>query len=512
MSNQPITFQKLGLPKSIISSIVDAGYSTPTPVQAQAIPIAMAGHDLIASAQTGTGKTAAFVLPMLSKLISDPRQIHKYRPVRVLVLTPTRELAKQVEEAVRTYGKHSKFRSISIFGGTNIGNQLRQLKRGADIVVATPGRLLDHINRGSLDLGGLDILVLDEADRMLDMGFLPDLRRIISELPRDRQTLLFSATMPKEVQKLANTIMFKPQLIEVGERRNPAETVSQLITLVDQNDKIEVLQHLLATEKTESVLVFTRTKYRADRISRKIEKLGYSTTVMHSNRSQNQRERALQGFKSGKYKILVATDVAARGLDVDCISHVVNFDTPDQPEDYIHRIGRTGRAETEGNAITLVSGDEQAYLARIEKHIGKKLDRVEFDHIQTQRENRSYTSGGSSKSGGRGQGGRGQGGGGRRKSSSRPKSYSNGAKKFEKKFSKNGSSSSSNGQRKTEGSSGSERSSGNGERRNGNGGGGNMDSMVKAASSNSRSGNRNFRKNKKRSFSSKGRRPGKPSE
>jgi ATP-dependent RNA helicase RhlE len=370
-----LTFKALGLSEDIIKSILDAGYTTPTPVQAQAIPVAATGQDLIGCAQTGTGKTAAFVLPMLSRLMDGPRG--KGRPVRALVVTPTRELAVQVEDAVRIYGKYTPLRSLAIYGGVGMKPQLNGLRRGVDIVVATPGRLLDHVRRGSLDLSQLQILVLDEADRMLDMGFLPDIRKIVDEAPKKRQTLLFSATMPGPVQKFARTIMYKPEMIEIGERRNPAETVTQHVCMVPHTQKMDLLLHLLETEPMDNVLVFSRTKHRADRIQRKLGKKGFSATVMHSNRSQNQRQRALDGFKSGQFQIMVATDIAARGIDVDSISHVINFDTPNQAEDYIHRIGRTGRAETTGDAITFVASEEKGYLKRIERHTGKSLARLE---------------------------------------------------------------------------------------------------------------------------------------
>jgi len=387
------TFNKLGLHSDIVRSIVDAGYSSPTPIQEASIPVINSGADLIGVAQTGTGKTAAFVLPVLSYLAGHQRKSNKFRPVRALVVTPTRELAMQVEEAVRVYGKYARLRSLAIFGGIPIRKQINSLKRGTDVIVATPGRLKDHLERGTIRLDRVEILMLDEADRMLDMGFQPDLQFIVSHVKKSRQTLLFSATMPASVQKLANKIMHQPELIEIGERRNPAATVKQEVSMVAHDQKADLLRHFLNEEKTESVLVFTRTKYRADRISRKLKGWGYESTVMHSNRSQNQRQRALQGFKSGKFKILVATDVAARGLDVDSISHVVNFDTPDQPEDYIHRIGRTGRADTSGNALTFVSRDERRYLKRIEKHTGKKIEVKLYDDFELIPEKQSYNDG-----------------------------------------------------------------------------------------------------------------------
>jgi len=402
------TFKALGLPEKLIHSILDAGYTTPTPVQAQTIPIALDGVDLIGCAQTGTGKTAAFVLPMLSRMMASPR---KGRPVRALVVAPTRELALQVEEAVRAYGKHTRFRSLAIFGGVGIHPQLNSLRRGVDIVVATPGRLLDHLNRGSLDLSNVEFLVLDEADRMLDMGFLPDIRKVVAAVPRRRQTLLFSATMPPQIHALAKTIMNRPEMIEIGHRRNPAETVNQHVCMVSQTQKMDLLVHLLQSETMDNVLIFSRTKYRADRIKRKLGQRGFSATVLHSNRSQNQRQRALSGFKSGQFQIMVATDIAARGIDVDSISHVINFDTPNQAEDYIHRIGRTGRALTTGDAITFVSADEVGQLKQIERHTGKRLAPRQLDGfelaVDTGAPKREHSRGSRSYGGsGRGNGGR----------------------------------------------------------------------------------------------------------
>lgn len=399
------TFKDLGLSEEIIKSIVDAGYTTPTPVQAKAVPIACEGLDLIASAQTGTGKTAAFVLPMLSRL-SRAGAPGKNRRVRALVVTPTRELAMQVEQAVRTYGKHSRFRSLSIYGGTSMQPQFNGLRRGVDIVVATPGRLLDHLNRGSLDLSSVEILVLDEADRMLDMGFLPDIRKVVAATPDNRQTLLFSATMPKPLQTLAHTIMTRPELIEIGERRNPAKTVYQQVCLVPQAQKMDLLLHVLESEKMDNVIIFSRTKHRADRISKKLAQSGFSATVMHSNRTQGQRQRALAGFKNGQFQFMVATDIAARGIDVDSISHVINYDTPGQAEDYIHRIGRTGRADTTGEAITFVAAEEVNNLRQIERHISQKLDRKVYENFALEAVAESRGDGRGERSGGRASGSR----------------------------------------------------------------------------------------------------------
>jgi len=377
-----ITFKSLGLSEKTLQGVTAAGYITPTPIQTRALPVAGAGRDMIGCAQTGTGKTAAFVLPLLDRLATSLHH-RKKRTVRALVVTPTRELASQVDEAIRTYGTFTQMRSLAIFGGVNIRPQLDGLRRGVDVVVATPGRLLDHLGRRSIDLSGIEVLVLDEADRMLDMGFIHDVRKIVSATPEKRQTLLFSATMPKPVQTLANRILSDPVFVEVGERRNPAETVVQQVCSVAQHQKMDLLFHVLDTEPVSNVLVFSRTKHRADRISRRLSKRGFAATVIHSNRSQAQRQRALNGFRNGKFKILVATDIAARGIDVDGISHVINFNTPDQAEDYIHRIGRTGRAEATGYAITFVSKEEERYLQKIERHIDQRLSRrvfTDFEH------------------------------------------------------------------------------------------------------------------------------------
>lgn len=372
-----LTFKSLGLSEKLVQGVLAAGYTTPTPIQAAAIPVALSGGDLIGCAQTGTGKTAAFVLPMLDYLASDG-PARGQRMVRALVVTPTRELALQVEESVRTYGKFTGLRSLSIFGGVAMGPQFNGLRRGIDIVVATPGRLMDHMDRGSIDLSHVDVLVLDEADRMFDMGFIKDIRKIVAALPEQRQTLLFSATMPDAIRDLTKSILYQPEFIEVGERRNPAKNVAQHVCSVEHDRKLDLLIHILRTEPVESVLIFSRTKHRADKIAKKLCQQGFSATAIHSNRTQNQRQRALAGFKSGEFNVLVATDIAARGIDVDHISHVINFDTPNQAEDYIHRIGRTGRAEATGDAITFVARDEESYLRDIERHTGKRLERTVY--------------------------------------------------------------------------------------------------------------------------------------
>ena len=373
-------FNSLGLADSIVRSVAAAGYERPTEIQARAIPLVCEHHDLIGCAQTGTGKTAAFVLPMLDRLIKRRR---KKGPVflRGLIVVPTRELALQVTEAVKTYGAKTRLFTTAIYGGVDINRQTSRLRRGVDIVVATPGRLLDHINRGNIDLSTVEMLILDEADRMLDMGFIKDIRRIVAETPGSRQTLLFSATMPDKVEELAQEILNEPQFIEIGHRRNPAKSVEQHVCPVKQADKMKLLVNVLKKEPMERVIVFSRTKHRADRISRQLRDRGFATTAMHSNKTQNQRQKALQGLENGKFKILVATNIASRGIDLDSVSHVINYDTPQQAENYIHRIGRTGRGDATGNAITFVSEEEYQYLRDIERHIGQRIDLLEYKDI-----------------------------------------------------------------------------------------------------------------------------------
>lgn len=371
------SFDSFGLAPSILRGVRDAGYTSPTPVQAATLPHALDGIDVVGVAQTGTGKTAAFVLPILDYLVKDPVQAKK-RVVRALIVTPTRELALQIDESVRSYGTHTGLRSTTIYGGVGKGKQKSALQRGVDIVVATPGRLLDLHGEGFIDLSWVDVLVLDEADRMLDMGFVRDVRKIVAAVPDQRQTLLFSATMPTEIQELARTVLYKPELIEVGQRRDPAATVAQQAVRVAEKDKQHLLQHLLENEPIDKAIVFTRTKYRADRVKKKLDQAGFSAIAIHSNRTQGQRQRALKGFEEGQYRVLVATDIAARGIDIDGVSHVVNFDAPNVPEDYIHRIGRTGRAESTGDAITFISAAETDHLRSIEKHTGLEMARETY--------------------------------------------------------------------------------------------------------------------------------------
>ncbi len=367
-----MSFSKFGLSDQLVQGILATGYTAPTIIQSRAIPAALAGKDVIGCAQTGTGKTAAFVLPILNRL--SAHHLAKHRPIRSLILTPTRELAQQIEESISAYGRFMTLQSVAVFGGVNIQNQIKRLRNGVDIVVATPGRLIDHMDRKTIDLSSVEVLVLDEADRMFDMGFIQDVRKIIAKIPSERQTMLFSATMSKEVRALTSSIQKHPEYIEVGEQRKPVETVTQHFYSIHQELKIDLLIHILETTQMESVLVFSRTKHGADKISHRLERKGVKSIAIHSNRTQAQRQRALAGFKHGDYQVLVATDIAARGIDVEGITHVVNFDTPTFAEDYIHRIGRTGRATSKGDALTFVSRSEQEYLRKIEYYVGKRFE------------------------------------------------------------------------------------------------------------------------------------------
>jgi ATP-dependent RNA helicase RhlE len=376
-------FTQLGLSPELLRAIGEQGYTTPTPIQAQAIPFVLAGRDLEALAQTGTGKTAAFVLPLLQRLTTathsaadpnTPLQRVTHTAPRVLVLVPTRELAAQVEESVRTYGKHTGIRSLAVYGGVGINPQIQTLRRGIDILVATPGRLLDHLEQRTVDLSKVQTLVLDEADRMFDMGFINDIRKIIQRLPKERQNLLFSATFAPEVRELAHGILKNPALVEVARRNAPAELVAQSVIRVDQSQKKDVLLHLFETHGWHQVLVFCRTKHGADALSKKLDQSGIRSAALHGNKSQNARTRALADFKSGKLAALVATDIAARGIDIDSLPRVVNFELPHVPEDYIHRIGRTGRAGSSGEALSLVSIDERIQLRDIERLLKRELE------------------------------------------------------------------------------------------------------------------------------------------
>ncbi len=380
-------FTELGLSPELLRAIGEQGYTTPTPIQAQAIPHVLAGRDLEALAQTGTGKTAAFVLPLLQRLTnptnptanpaadpSTPLQRVTHTAPRVLVLVPTRELAAQVQESVRLYGKHTGIRSLAVYGGVGVNPQIQTLRRGVDILVATPGRLLDHVSQRTVDLSKVQTLVLDEADRMFDMGFINDIRKIIQRLPKQRQNLLFSATFAPEVRELAHAILNNPALVEVARRNAPAELVTQSVIRVDQAQKKDVLLHLFQAHGWHQVLVFCRTKHGADALSKKLDQSGIRSAALHGNKSQNARTRALADFKSGKIAALVATDIAARGIDIDSLPRVVNFELPHVPEDYIHRIGRTGRAGSSGEALSLVSIDERIQLRDIERLLKRELD------------------------------------------------------------------------------------------------------------------------------------------
>ena len=365
-------FSKLGLSPEVVEGVRAAGYAEPTAIQLRSIPLILEGRDLIGSAQTGTGKTAAFALPLITRLGRRGR-------LRALVLEPTRELAAQVETAIRDYARFTDLRTVVLYGGTGYGRQDQALRQGADIVVATPGRLLDQLQRRMLKLDQIQILVLDEADRMLDMGFLPDVRKIVERCPKTRQTMLFSATVPPEIEQLCRWALRKPETVEIGQRRSPAETVTHALYPVDTSQKQELLEELLRRTEYDQVLVFCRTKSGADRVARRLQQQGHAVAVLHSSRTQREREEALNGFRNGRYEVMVATDIAARGIDVEQISHVINFDVPHHPEDYVHRIGRTGRAQTVGDAFTIMTAEELQEVAAIEHFIGQKIPRVKLD-------------------------------------------------------------------------------------------------------------------------------------
>jgi len=373
-------FDSLGLSDALLRAVKDQGYATPTPIQLKAIPAVLAGGDLLAGAQTGTGKTAGFVLPMLQRLSSQPAPFvaggrGSRKPVRALIIAPTRELAAQVEASVRLYGKHLKFVSMAMFGGVGFGPQIGQLRRGVDVLVATPGRLLDHHRQGNVDLSRVEILVLDEADRMLDMGFLPDIRQILALLPDSRQNLLFSATFSDAIKALANRLLDRPDVIEVTPRNSTVDTVRQKIHPVDRDRKREMLSWLIGTHRWQQVLVFTRTKHGADKLAEQLSRDGIKSVALHGNKTQGARTRALEDFKNGDVTALVATDIAARGIDIEALPHVVNYDVPNIPEDYVHRIGRTGRAGASGVAVSLVCVDEHAFVRDIERLIKQSIPR-----------------------------------------------------------------------------------------------------------------------------------------
>jgi ATP-dependent RNA helicase RhlE len=370
------SFESLGLRAELLRAVADQGYTTPTPIQAQAIPVVLAGKDLLGAAQTGTGKTAGFALPLLQRLAGKANGSHSpaRHPVRALIVTPTRELAAQVEEDVRTYGRHLQLKSTLVYGGVGMQPQVDALRRGVDILVATPGRLLDHVQQKTVNLGQVEILVLDEADRMLDMGFIHDIRRILALLPATRQNLLFSATFPDEIRKLAGSFMKHPVTVEVARRNTPAELVAQLQHPVGHDRKRELLTHLVKTNDWRQVLVFCRTKHGANRLAQQLERAGIESDAIHGNKAQNHRTRTLKRFKDNELRVLVATDIAARGLDIEALPHVVNYDLPHVAEDYVHRIGRTGRAGAEGEAVSLVSHEERPLMAAIEKLMNRKVE------------------------------------------------------------------------------------------------------------------------------------------
>ena len=368
-----MSFESLGLRAELLRAVTDKGYSAPTPIQKQAIPPILEGRDIMGGAQTGTGKTAGFTLPLLQRLMSTGNAGKGRRPVRALVLTPTRELAAQVAESVLTYGKHLPLRSTVVYGGVSINPQKQKLIKGVDILVATPGRLLDHVGQRSVDLSKVDILVLDEADRMLDMGFIHDIRKVLALLPKHKQTLLFSATFSNEIKKLSNALLKSPVLIEVAQRNTTAERITQVVHPVDKSRKRELLSYLIGSNNWKQVLVFTRTKHGANRLSQQLIKDGIYAAAIHGNKSQGARTRALAEFKTGQVRVLVATDIAARGLDINQLPHVVNYELPNVAEDYVHRIGRTGRAGNEGEAMSLVCVDEANLLKDIERLIKRDI-------------------------------------------------------------------------------------------------------------------------------------------
>ena len=367
-----MSFQALGLSAAVLRALDEQAYTEPTPIQRAAIPIVLNGRDLMAGAQTGTGKTAGFAVPILERLSAQPAK--GPRSVRALVLVPTRELAAQVEQNFREYGKYLPLRTCAVFGGVGINPQIQKLARGVDILVATPGRLLDHVAQRTVDLSRIQVLVLDEADRMLDMGFVHDVRRLFRSLPRERQTLLFSATFSPAIKHLAREFLADPEIIQMARSNATAEQVSQRIHPVDKPNKRAALSWLIGSNNWRQVLVFTRTKHGADRLARQLEKDGLKSTAIHGSKSQGARTRALADFKSERVRVLVATDIAARGLDIDQLPHVVNYELPNVAEDYVHRIGRTGRAGRAGEAVSLVCGEEQQYLADIERLIGRELE------------------------------------------------------------------------------------------------------------------------------------------
>ncbi len=370
-----MSFNNLGLSAPLLKAIKEQGYTKPTPIQEQAIPVILQRKDILAGAQTGTGKTAGFTLPML-ELLTRAKPTKGKHQIKALILTPTRELAAQVGESVELYGKHLPYKSTVIFGGVKINPQIAALRRGMDIVIATPGRLLDHVSQGTIDLSHINFFILDEADRMLDMGFINDIKKVLAIIPKQRQNLLFSATYSDEIKRLSDRLLNSPTLIEVARRNTASETVQQAVYPVDKVRKRELITHLITEGKWKQVLIFTRTKHGANRLAGQLEKDGITSAAIHGNKSQNARTKALADFKKGEVRVLVATDIAARGIDIDQLPHVVNYELPNISEDYVHRIGRTGRAGNKGEAISLVCVDEHEYLENIEKLIKKDIPKV----------------------------------------------------------------------------------------------------------------------------------------
>lgn len=372
-----MSFNDLGLCKELLTALNDVGYAEPTPIQKEAIPVVLKGRDMMACAQTGTGKTASFILPILQNLHQKSlKQETKKRPVRALILSPTRELAAQIGENVVAYSKHLKLRSLTVFGGVSINPQMMKLRGGVDVLIATPGRLLDLEQKNAVDLSNVEYLVLDEADRMLDMGFIHDIKRVLAKLPKRRQNLLFSATFSKEIKKLAEGLLFKPEVIEIESYKPTPDQITQHIHMVDKSRKRELLAHLITENHWSQVLVFCRTKHGTNRLTEHLNKKGIVTLAIHGNKSQGARTRALSEFKAGNIRVLLATDIVARGLDIAELPYVVNYDLPDQAEDYVHRIGRTGRADAKGEAISLCGAEELDLLKDIEKILGKPIPRM----------------------------------------------------------------------------------------------------------------------------------------
>ena len=405
-STTPNGFIQFGLHKSIMRGIEDAGFSEPRPIQREAIAPAQEGQDVLGLAQTGTGKTAAFALPLIDSIM-------RYRPrhISALVLAPTRELANQIADEIEVLARHTNVSLTTVFGGTPMGKQIKTVRRRPDIIVGCPGRVLDLMNQGHLDLRDLDTLVLDEADHMFDMGFLPDIRKIVSQLPEERQNLLFSATMPKDIRKLADEMLYQPFVIELADD-TPASTIDHGLYNIKESSKKELLDQLLESEECRTAIIFTRTKHRAKRLARRLSEQGHRSIALQGNMSQAQRDRAMRGFREGQYDILVATDIAARGIDVEKVSHVINFDVPNTPQAYTHRIGRTGRSEAEGMAYTFVTGSDIGWLRATERMIGSKIERLQADGFAPDFSEADTTSrgggrarGGNQRAGGRGRGG-----------------------------------------------------------------------------------------------------------